>query len=176
MLVKHSSTLHNFVLPEALEASSRPLQLAVEALNALDTGNRMVEKCTTFLERLEHVLASLSKCLYDYRYVVLANGSIAASPSAAMMYQAPMPEHDASHIDSQTFQDSLTQTAGQLPQTMQQSPLGMDLGEFMIESDLDFLNYFRIPPSGPNNANGHGLAPVGTGGLNNVPRNNMYNP
>lgn len=25
-----------------------------------------------------------------------------------------------------------------------QSPLGMDLGEFMIDSDLDFLNYFAL--------------------------------
>jgi hypothetical protein len=37
------------------------------------------------------------------------------------------------------------------PVNMQeQSPLGMDLGEFMMESDLDFLNYFSIPPSVPN--------------------------
>jgi hypothetical protein len=31
-----------------------------------------------------------------------------------------------------------------------QSPLGMDLGEFMMESDLDFLNYFALNPPLPN--------------------------
>lgn len=77
----------------------------------------------------------------------------------------------------QTFQGNLGQNTSQMPiagQHLQQSPLGMDLGEFMIESDLDFLNYFRIPASAPS-TNGHGQTHNAMPNMNNVPRNNMYN-
>jgi len=59
----------------------------------------------------------------------------------------------------------LNSYGGMMPMPMQagntnpQSPLGMDLGEFIMERDLDFLNYFAVnqplsnavPPEG-----GHG--------------------
>ncbi|KAF2801274.1 uncharacterized protein BDZ99DRAFT_456469 [Mytilinidion resinicola] len=121
-------------LPDLLGGVERPLQTAVGALRLLDKGNRMVETCAAFLNRLGQVIISL-----------------ASDSSTGMPLQLPFLGND----------DTLLNSYGgtQAGNTNLQSPLGMDLGEFIMERDLDFLNYFAvnqplsnaIPPEG-----GHG--------------------
>lgn len=52
-------------LPDTLDISGRPLHAAVDALLLLDTGNRMVEKCAAFLNRLSQVLSSIGESVSD---------------------------------------------------------------------------------------------------------------
>jgi len=139
ILVNEKVGSANLSLPESLYVSARPLQAAVDALMLLDNGNRMVEKCAAFLDRMGHVLSSLtlnSSILQSYQPMLPANAVAGATESHTGLIPMPLSTANQNH----------------------QSPLGMDLGEFMIESDLDFLNYFALNQPLPN------PAPIGMNG------------
>ncbi|CAK7201351.1 hypothetical protein SEUCBS139899_004055 [Sporothrix eucalyptigena] len=89
------------------------LDKAVDTLQHFERGNRMVERCSKYLERLG--------CVLD---VSLALSSSLSSP--------PFP--------AQQQQTILTTGAAQ-----SQSPLDIDLGELLTETDFAFLSQFTMP-------------------------------
>lgn len=111
-------------LPIAPETMRSYLDKAVGALSNLDHGNRMVERCCKYLGRMAQVIDLLStNSLY---------------PTA--QYQSNL---TPGSLSSQCG-------ASSLPRTMHQigtghSPVGMALGEFMADSDWNFLNSFQTP-------------------------------
>jgi hypothetical protein len=148
VLVNHTAGFTNFLLPESLEVSAKPLQKAVDALMLLDNGNRMVERCASFLDRLGQLLSSLSRSSPILHDLATITDTYPASHSLnSLTYPSVLPEGVTPGIP--LFQGNGMPIPPQM-NLQQQSPLGMDLGEFMMESDLDFLNYFTIPPSVPN--------------------------
>jgi len=96
---------------------------AVEALRHLDCGNRMVERCGQYLEQFAHVLDSFTSANMTWNADILAN-----------------PEQQ--YLEGN---GSLRMASSQMADQMNQSPLGMDLGEFMLEGDMDFLANFPMP-------------------------------
>lgn len=92
---------------------------AVEALRLLDQGNRMVEKCCAYLEQLVNVLSPLSPTNETRSAGVLA-----------------MPENLSPRMP--VLGDNVSSPKINL----------LDLGEFMIEGDLEFLNHFSISNGG----------------------------
>jgi hypothetical protein len=145
-------------LSTALDITSRPLQPAVDALLQLDNGNRMVEKCAAFLDRLGRLLPSLSiSTTMTFCIASVADNCAASgfSDTNQIAYTSLIPGSVA--LDISMLQNRDTDMRNNPPMYMQEeSPLGIELGEFMMESDLDFLNYFSIPPSVPNDTNTNG--------------------
>ena len=61
LLVCQRAGVAGYTLPLSLDAARQSLDEASKALSRLDNGNKMVEKCGSYLEQLGHVLRSLSK-------------------------------------------------------------------------------------------------------------------
>lgn len=63
LLLSHDQSLNNSILPVSLPATDlqKSLRDAAVALQFLDSGNRIVERCARYLEQLSGVLSSLSK-------------------------------------------------------------------------------------------------------------------
>lgn len=95
------------------ESAKTSLENAVEALGVLDHGNRMVERCRHYLKQLISVLDSLESAQSTEGIKQQARTIYASSDTR------PPISTDCLH----------------------QSPLAMDFGEFMLESDFDFLNH-----------------------------------
>jgi len=122
---KSGITTSGSSIPEMLDQPQKPLQTAVDTLIHLDRGNRMIDTCAAFLKRLGIVVSTLT-----------SESSIDVSIPTSFL------ESEATFFGQQ---GEMMQMPAQVGITTYQSPLGMDLGEFM-ESDLDFLNYFAINP------------------------------
>jgi len=120
-------------LPTSIDVSRRSLDKAVDALQLLDNGNRMVEKCRTYLRQLGFVLDMLSSNQF---------------PTSAETVSVISDHVD---LNRQAFENNVTFTMSGNNFTTNQSPLGMDLGEFMTEGDLEFLNHFSMPVNGIDN-------------------------
>ncbi|CAK7232762.1 hypothetical protein SCUCBS95973_008365 [Sporothrix curviconia] len=101
------------------------LDKAVDTLRHFERGNRMVERCSKYLERLGRVLD-----------VQLALSSSLASPP----------------FSSQGPQAALTAAAAQ-----SQSPLDIDLGELLTETDFAFLSQFTMPMDTGDGSNPFGM-------------------
>lgn len=132
-------------MPGDLEGS---LHTAVDALKLLDKGNRMIETCAGFLNRLGHVISLLSK---PYRKTSLQFppkmliSREAADDSIGSAFQPLIPgTNDHALLNSHSRAMPVSAQLGSINYQSQLEPLGMDLGEFLIESDLDFLNYFPV--------------------------------
>ncbi|KUJ16925.1 uncharacterized protein LY89DRAFT_707337 [Mollisia scopiformis] len=98
----------------------RSLIDAALALRQLDCKNRMVDRCAVYLEQLASVSETLSTSSgFDNR----------ALPNT---YNEPSATNVPSlYPNGQMFGSMM----------MNASPLGMDLGEFLLEGDLEFLNH-----------------------------------
>ncbi|KAF2453197.1 fungal-specific transcription factor domain-containing protein [Lineolata rhizophorae] len=99
-----------FSIPEV--DARRCLHKSIEALRLLDSGNYMVERCCAYLEQCNSALGSI-------------NQSFAAP--VPMTASVPRP------MSSQDFYATGIAHFGQ-------SPLGMEFGEFMEDSDFNFFN------------------------------------
>jgi hypothetical protein len=70
MLIAEKGGLTNSPLELPLNSSDRPFEAAVDALMLLDNGNRMIDKCTAFLDRLSYVLSSISGSLLRDNHIL----------------------------------------------------------------------------------------------------------
>ncbi|RDL35800.1 uncharacterized protein BP5553_06412 [Venustampulla echinocandica] len=120
-------------LSESLATAEHTLQVAVNALLLLDNGNKVVEKCARYLGRLAQFLS----------YFV-SNVAV-STPSSTVRYPWMGAEHLASDLPSSS--STIIPQMSMPDFGSHQARSGMDLGGFMMESDLDFLNYFRVPPT-----------------------------
>ncbi|KAM3083089.1 hypothetical protein ACMFMG_003756 [Clarireedia jacksonii] len=111
----------------------RSLIDAAFALRRLDCENRMVDRCAAYLEQL----GSVSEAL--------------ASASGDSALPNPYAESAATGLHSLYPNGQIYGST-----TMNTSPLGMDLGEFMLEGDLEFLNQIAMTQQaqGVNRVNG----------------------
>lgn len=111
----------------------------MDALMLLDNGNRMVDKCTAFLGRLNPVLSSLSELLEmgSCPLKVLKFRQTIGSPSSALCKRTFVGDRSA----VADIQDNIAPIPGRTSIPYYQSPPDMDLGEFMIENDVNFMNW-----------------------------------
>ncbi|RFU33837.1 hypothetical protein B7463_g2510, partial [Scytalidium lignicola] len=130
LIFQNQSNLGSSVLPFSLSPNDIQMSLvnAAISLRKLETGNRMVDKVAAYVEKLIGVLKTL-----------------AATKASTSSIQ------DRDYIDGITNSHSLFNNVdvpfvGDVFQTFSSgimtdtSPLGMDLGEFMVDGDIDFLN------------------------------------
>jgi len=134
LLVRDRDNAIISLLAESAESSRNSIGKAVEALRRLDVGNRMVHKCREYLERLLQVLDSLSMCRLS-----TDTGNADDSPGSnippADVRVGSAADHVAVGEDAWRSQDVFSSA-----NILDQSPFGIDLGEFM-EGDLDFSQF-----------------------------------
>jgi len=111
------------------ESAKTSLENAVEALGVLDHGNRMVERCCHYLKQLISVLDSLGMRVSPQYLTRLTRETESAQSTEGIKQQAR-----TIYASSDTRPPISTAC-------LHQSPLAMDFGEFMLESDFDFLNH-----------------------------------
>lgn len=108
-----------------MATSSRPyLDLAAEALQHLDSGNRVIERCVEYLSQLSMVLRSNSA------YSVRKSGTF---PTVAALTRHLALGNELS--SNQTYPSELASSMGANHDLWS----NVDLGEFMIDDDLDLL-------------------------------------
>jgi hypothetical protein len=168
---------------------SRPyLDLAIEALRFLDSGNRVIERCLEYLNQLLLAMNALSELPHapirsnaNFALSVLgvnllsvpaephlvnsATSAYNKSSMAAGVDSIPAPsvfqpsmssDHSGTnaHSSSRNFADSYYTNMS----SQNQPSLGIDLGEFMVDSDLDFLSgLFDISHTGSHNVDNQSL-------------------
>jgi len=134
LLVRDRDNAIMSLLAESAESSRNSIGKAVEALGRLDVGNRMVHKCREYLERLLHVLDSLSMCLLNTDAINADDSPGSNIPLAEARAEAAA-DHVAVGVDAWRSPDVFSSA-----DILDQSPFGIDLGEFM-EGDLDFSQF-----------------------------------
>lgn len=122
---------------------ARPyLDIAAEALRRLDSGNQVIERCVEYLSQLSLMLKSAGKLPSSLSYYLMQVKAYEfpidlAEPLATRSFASPQPKiytpdtallHDDSHV---MWPD-------------------VDLGEFMMDNDLDFLGRMFNSSHGPN--------------------------
>ncbi|KAH7304636.1 fungal-specific transcription factor domain-containing protein [Rhexocercosporidium sp. MPI-PUGE-AT-0058] len=127
LLLSHERTFSsNLLLPVSLPTTDlqKTLRDAAVALQSLDVGNSIVERCARYLEQLSGVLGKLM--------VTTATNDGGRGENNLPELSLHQAEGNKPHnIPSQGYSSG---TASNL------TPLGMDLGEFMLEGDLEFMN------------------------------------
>ncbi|KKA20471.1 hypothetical protein T310_5522 [Rasamsonia emersonii CBS 393.64] len=156
LLVSSKESAHNPAAWETVERSRPYLDLAAEALRCLDSGNRVIERCVEYLSQLSLALAALTS---NGTPSFNNNGGLVGNYANGNGYPAGM----VSPPIAQTAAASANMANRGNPFPLSQSPVGIDLGEFMIDSDLDFLGRLFFDLS----RNGDGTQSQGAaGGLN----------
>lgn len=116
-------------------STSRPyLDLAAEALRRLDSGNRVIERCAEYLSQLSLILNTPSHLhLHPNQPPVTGTGSVAGSGNG--------PGNNGNNNTSASYIPMAPSTDFPTIQAGDESPLlpNMDMGEFMMDCDLDFL-------------------------------------
>lgn len=164
-LVIRRATPH-FTLSRSDEAARRGLEEAVEALAALDSGNRMVEKCRRHLSGLVGALGvvceffpvtpvppfSLSLSLSFFRVLMswFFHRAVSANkeqPPLVAFSSLLSPPTAPATVDASVVEGGgggggtvpdLSNPFGQFGT----SPVGVELGEFMTDMDAEILNLF----------------------------------
>ena len=122
---------------------------AVLALRRLDSQNRMVDRCASYLEQLGGLFENLGQ---TYPLIALAFRSVvkslnvclltyfkgATSSQMSALTNAMM--SDPSNSTDQSLWDNTNIYAPSDNTFMNLSPVGLDFGEFMLEGDFNFLN------------------------------------
>jgi hypothetical protein len=122
---------------------------AVLALRRLDSQNRMVDRCASYLEQLGGLLETLGQShrllapafrsvgqIVEYVLTDLRIGATSSQTAALTnaMISGPSNSTDQSLWDNTNIYDPSNNTF------MNPSPVGIDFGEFMLEGDFNFLN------------------------------------
>ncbi|RFU24957.1 hypothetical protein B7463_g11376, partial [Scytalidium lignicola] len=134
----------NALLPDSTQDIIVHLGMAIEALRELDDDNRMVARCRDYLEQLVQVVQALA-----------VGQGLVAQPSdwgAGLLSNSSAFETlNGGGGDSSLLHDGVTGLVNGVSRN-KHSPLGMELGEFMLDGDLDFLSNqlfgFNRNPSG----------------------------
>ncbi|RDL36434.1 uncharacterized protein BP5553_05786 [Venustampulla echinocandica] len=135
LILSHDQTLKaSILLPVSLPATGlqKTLGDAAVDLQLLDVGNRMVERCARYLEQLSGDNQNLT--------------IIVVTPSAMPPFPSRGGDDPANQGLQQNYNLGLDRIGKNASQgyssgmTSNMSPLGMDLGEFMLEGDIEFMN------------------------------------
>ncbi|KAK5065097.1 hypothetical protein LTR84_000933 [Exophiala bonariae] len=117
---------------ESTEQMSEHLGMAIEVLRDLDEDNRMVARCRDYLEQFVQIIRSLA-----------IGHELLPQPTDWRMPDPPntgapelLPYYDDYHL----LQTSILGGANVAGQN-NHSPFGMEMGQFLLDSDLNVLNY-----------------------------------
>ena len=121
------------LLPPAVGQARKSLDEAATALEALDRGNKLVEKCTAYLKKLSRVLDVLS--------------TPTSAPAVLDKSSDPARQVASAGSTYQPLSDQQIRSALRMPEQSQSDSgaLGMDLGEFMSMDDMAFLDSYTFP-------------------------------
>lgn len=158
LVVRTQNGSRSAFLPSSISVDDlqRSLVSAGMSLRQLDTGNRMIDRCAAYVEKMVEVLNMSCKFFNNFgdRSPIVSRGFFAklltilkaATPPSTMAF-IPHTNISASANaqpvfggdDNYTLNGDIFQT---FPPALESnaSPLGMDLGEFMFEGDFEFLN------------------------------------
>ncbi|EXJ56967.1 hypothetical protein A1O7_07311 [Cladophialophora yegresii CBS 114405] len=136
---KASSNDPSMSLPDSTEDMTLHLGMAIEALRHLDNDNRMIARCRDYLEQFVQVVHALA----------IAQGLVPQPndwQGPFRQNQGQGPQNPYPQMAAQAGDYALLHTNpavgmfnGMIPSN-KQSPLGMELGEFMLDGDLEFLS------------------------------------
>ncbi|OAP63435.1 hypothetical protein AYL99_02662 [Fonsecaea erecta] len=151
---KASGNDSNMSLTESTEDMSLHLEMAIEAIRHLDSDNRMVARCRDYLEQLVQVVQALAigqgllPQPHDWQPVTYHHPTNA--PAFGPVPPAPAPQEagdygvllggGAAAVGASLGMGIYNNHGGGIVTSSKQSPLGMDLGEFMLDGDLEFLS------------------------------------
>lgn len=123
------------------------LGLSIEALRGLDSDYRMVARCRDYLEQLVQVVQTLGiwflpriRNIYILTIAAVGQGLLAESAEWRTGYgpndsfDNPNGSGNSGSIPGETV------ALGNSTFNNRHSPLGMELGEFMLDGDLNFLS------------------------------------
>ncbi|KAK9454013.1 fungal-specific transcription factor domain-containing protein [Dipodascopsis uninucleata] len=136
-LTVFSASLIHFKIPSAVPSASdltsnirNNMDLAIDALQRLDIGNVMVERCYKYLAMLRDIglINEMSAGVQSNSGTETTLSYVSSNKSNNAIRSVPS-SHSAQY------------------QSSRYSPLGMELGEFMKDGDLDFLNDMFDPNS-----------------------------
>ncbi|OCT49144.1 hypothetical protein CLCR_04559 [Cladophialophora carrionii] len=137
---KASSNDPSMSLPDSTEDMTLHLGMAIEALRHLDNDNRMIARCRDYLEQFVQVVHALA---IGQGLVPQPNdwqGPFRQSQAQGQgQGQNPYPQM-AQAGDYALLHTSAAGMFNGMIQSNKQSPLGMELGEFMLDGDLEFLS------------------------------------
>ncbi|CRG88732.1 Quinic acid utilization activator [Talaromyces islandicus] len=144
LLVSSRESPKNPALWEPVERSRPYLDLAVDALRRLDSGNHVIERCVEYLSQIALALAALDSNPTSGNSIpitTLTSNNTSAYPDTIVPSSSHMVPFNTSHHHQQF--------------SLSQSPVSVDLGEFMIDSDFDFLGkvFFDLSHSSNSNNN-----------------------
>jgi hypothetical protein len=123
------------------------LRDAIRALYGLDSDHRMIARCREYLEQLVQVLQSLCRSADSCNRIFLMLQAVTTKGQGLgfefqlqglpqrTQYSSQSGNDRNSSLDNEYWPYS-----NQIPGTQKQSPLGIELGEFFMDSDLNFLN------------------------------------
>ncbi|KAH8689695.1 fungal-specific transcription factor domain-containing protein [Talaromyces proteolyticus] len=133
LLVSSRESPKNPTLWEPVERARPYLGLAVDALRRLDSGNRVIERCVEYLSQITMALTALTSNppSTDIPTLNSLNNPNTTYPSEMLPSSTTISQAPGGPLAP------FTDRSAQFP--LSQSPVGVDLGEFMIDSDLDFL-------------------------------------
>ncbi|KAH8799845.1 fungal-specific transcription factor domain-containing protein [Xylogone sp. PMI_703] len=118
------------LLPDSTQDIILHLGMAIEALRDLDDDNRMVARCRDYLEQLVQVVRALA----------VEQGLLSQPLDWGTGYLSNSAAFDA--VNGSGDASTLLASSGFMSGTNNKhSPLGMELGEFMLDGDLDFLSH-----------------------------------
>lgn len=110
--------------------------MAIEALRNLDRGNRVVDRCVQYLSQLSLILTS-GTCFFAPLFCFLdqlSKTTTVYQSDGMLNYGFLNNDFATSEIDSASLSQRL--------QPLNQLPMDMDLSEFMINTDMDFLGRY----------------------------------
>jgi hypothetical protein len=125
------------------EAAKVALGKAVDALKLLDGNNHLVERCRYYLQQLVSILKSNSKfpikLSFWSHYVATLTFDSVARPGHTIM-----PAENQIYANTQQQLDVTNFDFVADPGWSMQPAFDINLGEFMLDSEMQFLNnYFR---------------------------------
>ncbi|KAH8817271.1 fungal-specific transcription factor domain-containing protein [Xylogone sp. PMI_703] len=130
LIVQNQTNLGSTILPFSLSPSDIQTSLlnAAALLRRLDTGNRMIDKVAAYVDKLIGVLKTLAATKASSVSLAQDSNGINNITNPALFNNEDIPFNNDIF---QSFPDNITSDT---------SPVGMDLGEFMVDEDIDFLN------------------------------------
>ncbi|OAG40419.1 hypothetical protein AYO21_05319 [Fonsecaea monophora] len=149
---KASENRSNMSLTESTEDMCLHLEMAIEAIRHLDSDNRMVARCRDYLEQFVQVVQALAigqgliPQPHNWQPVTYHQPTNQASFGQV----PPVPRHGAGDYGvllgggaaavGASVGMGIYNHNGGIVANSKQSPLGMELGEFMLDGDLEFLS------------------------------------
>ena len=146
-----SQSANNLISSDLIpnDAAKSALGKAINALDLLDGNNHLVERCRHYLQQLDYVLRSSST--FPAKVSSVKSGYILIRHAVPRPSNADMAEGDQIYTNSQQQFDIANFDFVEDPNWAMQSAFDINMGEFMLDTDMQFLNnYFRKDGLAPN--------------------------